>query len=146
MDIFRFLFGWIWRRNSSGAAKLEEYDEEEAQQEASQAAHRQRVLEGQVERESKARQSGIFVKNQRVRYFHKASQQWIDDAHVVGVHHDDGADRPYYTIQYRNRPDDSSSVDDPPQPPMEKQTTHDRLEAAEWDEEKTWSILSKGKA
>lgn len=76
-----------------------------------------------------------FVKNhQRVAYFHKASDTWMNDTYIVGVHHDDGEDKPYYTIRYK-KPDSEE--------PIEKQTTHDRLNYAPWDSEQTWAILSK---
>jgi len=87
------------------------------------------------------------VKNQRVRYYHKASGTWFDDAHVVGVHHDDGADRPYYTIRYRpDDDDDGAAATNGAGMMMEKQTTYDRLEPAEWDEDETGKILSRRKA
>lgn len=93
---------------------------------------RTRMLAGQWDRENQARCStGFLVKNQRVRYFHKASG-YRCEGHVAAVHFDDGPDRPYYTIQYI-APDTNDFV--------EKQTTHDRLEAASWDGDKTWEIL-----
>jgi hypothetical protein len=72
-----------------------------------------------------------FFKNQRVTYFHKASDTWIEDACIVGVHvhHDDGVDQPpSYTIQYHQ----SGSEE-----PIEEQTTHDRLKIPSWDQEWT---------
>jgi hypothetical protein len=59
-----------------------------------------------------------FAKNQHVAYFHKASDTWIENTHIVGVHDDAGVDQPYYTIRY-NQSDSEK--------PIEKQTTHDRL-------------------
>lgn len=101
---------------------------------------RQRMLEGQKKREEDARTLSQFVKNQRVRYYHKLSDAWVEEVRVAGVHHDDGADRPYYTIQFCRDAEDGS-----PQEKVEKQTTSDRLEAAEWDEDKSWAILSASK-
>jgi hypothetical protein len=97
-----------------------------------------RLLQSQKDREIKAssENNSSFAKNQRVAYFHKASDIWMEDCYIVGVHHDDGEDQPYYTIRYK-KPDDAD------QEPIEKQTTHDRLKYAEWDPELTWKILSK---
>jgi hypothetical protein len=70
-----------------------------------------------------------FVKNQRVAYFHKASDTWIEDACIVGVHHDDKVDQPpSYTIRYQH----SDSEE-----PIEEQTAHDRLKIPSWDQEWT---------
>jgi len=93
--------------------------------------HKKRVLEGQREREMKARAEGKFTKNQRARY--QKSPDMIHDAHIVGVHYDDGVENPYYTIQYERENGDR----------VEKQTTPDRLEHVDFDEEKAWAILSK---
>jgi hypothetical protein len=101
--------------------------------EETELENKTRLLQSQKDREIKA--SGeSFAKNQRVAYFHKASNVWFEDTYIVGVHHDDGVDQPYYTIRYKK--DDSEE-------PIEKQTTHDRLKYAQWDPEKTWKILSK---
>jgi hypothetical protein len=113
-----------------------------------------RLLEGQKEREIKASvtteggatATSSFAKNQRVHYFHKASNVWMEDCYIVGVHHDDGEDQPYYTIRYKKPksadPSEEDEEEEPPEP-IEKQTTHDRLKYAEWDPERTWTILSK---
>jgi hypothetical protein len=69
-----------------------------------------------------------FAKNQRVTYFHKASDTWIENTHIVGVQHDDGVDQPYYTIRYKQ-----SDAEEP----IEKQTTNDRLKIPSWDQEWT---------
>lgn len=108
-------------------------DEERARRERE---HRNRLIEGQKNREETASSRNQFTKQQRVRYYHKISDQRIDEAVVVGVHYDDGPDKPYYTIKY-NRPQDGST--------MEKQTTEDRLEEVEFDEQKTWAILDATK-
>jgi hypothetical protein len=73
-----------------------------------------------------------FAKNQRVAFFHKVSDTWIENTHVVGVHHDDGVDQPYYTIRYQQ----SDSEE-----PIEKQTTCDRLKISAWDE--AWTISTR---
>jgi hypothetical protein len=108
--------------------------------------NKKRLLESQKDREIKGAASSTatrncFVKNQRVFYFHKASDTWFDDAYIVGVHHDDGVDQPYYTIRYYKNND--STLEAQLQEPIEKQTTHDRLKYAAWDQDKTWAILSK---
>ena len=95
------------------------------------------ILEGQKSREVQALARDDFCKNQRARYLHKASQTWFDNAHIVGVHHDDGVDQPYYTIMYHPRPEEE---------PVEKQTTRDRLAHVPWDEQKTLEILSSRRA
>ena len=92
---------------------------------------RNRILADQKKREEEARESGSFVKNQPAHYFHKSSGQWFE-SHVVGVHHDDDPDNPYYTIKYRSADGEQ----------IEKQTTGDRLNSVEWDEERSWEILS----
>ena len=96
---------------------------------------KRRLLSDQKEREDRASEAGMFVKNQRALYLHKASGQQVD-AQVVGVHHDDGPDNPYYTIQYQPSQDGER---------IEKQTTGDRLDTVEWDEESSWEIMSKMK-
>lgn len=146
------LLGLMAPRNKRGTANTNQ-DVEATAQEAQAAAeaqaaqealekelqrveHKKSILLSQKEREIQAAGEtavGSFIKNQRVRYFHKLSETWMNDAFIAGVHHDDGVDQPYYTIRY-TKPDTGESI--------EKQTTHDRLEYAEWDEEKTWRIIS----
>ena len=109
---------------------------QEEDRERRETEHRNRLIEGQKDREQKASALNQYTKQQRVRYFHKTSDQWIDEAIVVGVHYDDGPDKPYYTIKY-SRPEDEATI--------EKQTTEDRLEEVEFDEEKTWAILDSTK-
>jgi hypothetical protein len=106
------------------------------EKEMQELENKNRLLESQKDREIKAsnEETSCFVKNQRVAYFHKASDTWMNDCYIVGVHHDDGEDKPYYTIRYK-KPDSDE--------PIEKQTTHDRLNYAPWDPEQTWAILSK---
>lgn len=90
------------------------------------------LLRGQKEREDLAIAAGKFVKNQRARYVHKATEEWFD-AWVVGVHLDDGPDNPYYTIQYHSRDGEW----------IEKQTTSNRMAFVKWDTDLSWKILSK---
>jgi hypothetical protein len=71
---------------------------------------KERILVGQKEREIQASLTGSYVKNQRVRYLHKASQTWYHDAYIVSVHHDDGTDHPYYTIRYNQNSGISSVI------------------------------------
>lgn len=56
---------------------------------------RKRRLDYQRKMEAEAESRGAFAKKQRVRYHNKLQDRW-DDAIVVGVHHDDGPDKPYY--------------------------------------------------
>ena len=125
-------------RDVCGCGGVGEEGDEETQR---QQVIREQLLSGQRERELMA--NPRFVKNQRVRYYHKMSDTWIDDAHVVGVHLDDGPDKPYYTISYPcdggfGGGDTDGNVQ---RKRTEKQTTEDRLEAARWDEDRTWEIL-----
>lgn len=98
---------------------------------------RRTILEGQREREINAMYRSQFTKHQRVRYYHKPSDCWIDEVHVVAVHNDDNDSKPYYTIQLTIV--DSAEPDKVKR--IEKQTTYDRLAPVEWEEEKTWAIL-----
>lgn len=61
-------------------------------------------LETQKEKEEEAETRGAFIKQQRVKYHHKASDAYYD-AVVVGVHFDDGPDRPYYVSVMRDLKD-----------------------------------------
>ena len=56
---------------------------------------RYRRLKSQFEIEQRAEKVNQYVKKQRVLYYSKLEDKWID-AIVVGVHFDDGPDRPYY--------------------------------------------------
>jgi len=55
----------------------------------------QRRLDAQRKLEADAESRGVFAKKQRVRYHNKLQGRW-DDAVIVGVHYDDGPDKPYY--------------------------------------------------
>lgn len=114
---------------SSFYDSMDEEEDEEEEDEAEQ--QRRMLLESQRDLEREALSGCRFAKLQRVRYYHKMSDTWINGAHIVGVHYDDGPDKPYYTIQYN---DDCRKV--------EKQTTVDRLKPSSWEEDKTWEILS----
>jgi len=101
----------------------------------------QSLVEGQYQREQTALAQDSFCKLQRVQYYHKHTDSWIggsedDDVVIVGVHHDDGHDKPYYTIQYHVTEDTGERR------LVEKQTTGDRLRTVPWNAQKTWNILS----
>jgi hypothetical protein len=95
------------------------------------------MLEGQRKREEEAALISQLAKNQRVRYYHKCSRTWFE-AHVVAVHFDDGVDEPYYTIRYSESLAPFRTCS---QGLQERQTTTDRLEVVDWDDEKSWSVL-----
>jgi hypothetical protein len=115
------------------SVSCETFENEESVEIVRQQGFKMTLLQGQRDREESARQSGELVMNQRVRYLkNKAKGTVIDKVHVVGVHSDH---EPYYTIQYRNDNDNDESL-------VEKQTTRDRLETVEWDDELSWEILS----
>lgn len=78
-----------------------EKQEERVKKEASENEdpvyrQRKRKLDAQWKLEEEAKSRGAFAKKQRVKYYHKTTGKWYDDAHVVGVHFDDGPDKPYY--------------------------------------------------
>lgn len=101
------------------------------EEEAKERTRRQgeREERSQREREIEAERKGMFVKKQKVLYYHKSNDKKYY-AIVVGVHFDDGPDRPYYTIKYK-RPDtivDENGVERVTGTiEIEKQTTSDRL-------------------
>uniref|UniRef100_A0A7S2JSX7 Uncharacterized protein n=1 Tax=Leptocylindrus danicus TaxID=163516 RepID=A0A7S2JSX7_9STRA len=101
------------------------------EEEAKERSRRQREREerSQIEREIEAEKKGMFVKKQKVLYYHKSNDKKYY-AVIVGVHFDDGPDRPYYTIKYQ-RPDtivDENGVEHVTgNLEIEKQTTPDRL-------------------
>ena len=78
---------------SSGSSSSEETDAVDKQEQDSLQRKR---LEAQFKLEREAEKRGAYVKKQRVKYFHKGSDQWFDHAMVVDVHLDDGPDKPYY--------------------------------------------------
>lgn len=67
------------------------------EEEAKERTRRQgeREERSQREREIEAERKGMFVKKQKVLYYHKSNDKKYY-AIVVGVHFDDGPDRPYY--------------------------------------------------
>jgi hypothetical protein len=138
--MFGSVYDWVPFRRSRKREEVDEAENKTRPQRKDAAAQRgleykRSLLEDQRERETKARASNQFVKHQRIRYHHKVTNEWFD-GHVVAVHHDDGPDKPYYTITYKPQGCAERS---------EKQTTEDRLEPVEFDEEATWEILAKGK-
>ena len=56
---------------------------------------KKRRLDAQLKAETEAESRGAFCKKQRVKYHNKLLGKW-NDAVIVGVHHDDGPDKPYY--------------------------------------------------
>lgn len=78
----------------------QQHDEEARQfqlQKQQQEKDKYQKLKIQYEIEQKAEKEmkDTFAKKQRVSYYVKADDIWID-AVVVGVHFDDGPDKPYY--------------------------------------------------
>ena len=73
---------------------------------------RQRRLQAQLEAEESANKLGAFAKNQRVSYYHKASD-FSYDAVVIGVHFDDGPDKPYYVSMFTCKDHFNSVSTDP---------------------------------
>ena len=59
----------------------------------------QRLLQEQRCREIDAEERGLFTKYQRVSYYHRVTNTWFRDAHVVDVHFDDGPEKPYYVSE-----------------------------------------------
>ena len=74
-------------------------DDDEPSNNAASSSWQQSLLQGQQEREMKAKRQGLYVKKQRCHYYHKGSNQWFSDAHIAGVHFDDGPDKPYYVSE-----------------------------------------------
>ena len=64
-------------------------------QQTNSDVQRVRRLRGQAEIEKNAEKNGHLAKKQRVKYYHKMNDTYYD-AFIVGVHFDDGPDRPYY--------------------------------------------------
>lgn len=111
-------------------------------EDAKRKAERIRKIRTQFELEKTAEKNGVLAKKQRVRYYHKIADTYFP-AFVVGVHFDDGPDRPYYTIKYK-KPEsetDSDGKEHTTFHSIEKQTDSNRLTTVPWDEEKTWDII-----
>ena len=70
-------------------------DEKIAQKLQQEENDRHQKLKSQYDMEEKAKQLNQFTKRQRVSYHSKVDGTWMD-AVVVGVHFDDGPDKPYY--------------------------------------------------
>ena len=79
------------QRDAMLAQKLRQ-EEEEAQRKLRQ---KKREEEMQIKLELEAERKGLFAKKQNVMYYHKLSDTTYY-AQVVGVHFDDGPDKPYY--------------------------------------------------
>jgi len=61
-------------------------------------------------------------------------------------HHDDGPDKPYYTIKYAKpdvQVDENNGSETVMQCTVEKQTTPDRLDRLPWDEIKAWDAIQQ---
>ena len=151
---------WRWRTSKSKEeagtkpgsateeveAEVQEEEEEETNNISSEALQKQQLLQAQRHREEEATRRNKYCDKQRVRYFYKAANKWYD-AVVVGVHYDDGPDKPYYTILYvRNEVEmDEEGNESVIHKKVEKQTTPDRLERVNFDADKTWDVLSQKK-
>jgi hypothetical protein len=55
---------------------------------------KRRRLDAQKRAEKLAEANGVFAKKQRV-FYHNKSTSTMHDAYIVGVHFDDGPDKPY---------------------------------------------------
>lgn len=77
----------------------EKKDAEMAKELQSQFDRMNRMLEAQKEEEERAAKYGKFAKKQRVSYHHRANDTYYD-AVIVGVHLDDGPDKPYYVSDF----------------------------------------------
>jgi hypothetical protein len=55
---------------------------------------KRRRLDAQKKAETLAESNGVFAKKQRV-FYHNKSTDTMHDAYIVGVHFDDGPDKPY---------------------------------------------------
>lgn len=78
----------------------QQQDEQFARKLQQQEEERYRRLKTQYDFEQKAEKINQFAKQQRVLYHYKAEDKWFD-AVIVGVHLDDGPDKPYYvSIHY----------------------------------------------
>mmetsp|Transcript_4813 Transcript_4813/g.6490 ORF Transcript_4813/g.6490 Transcript_4813/m.6490 type:complete len:165 (-) Transcript_4813:1409-1903(-) len=100
--------------------------EEEKKERERRQKEREEKYQQNLEKE--AEEKGMFVKKQFVIYHHKASKKKYY-SQVVGVHFDDGPDRPYYTIKYERNEEISEEGGNVRMciEVVEKQTTPDRL-------------------
>ena len=62
-----------------------------------------RLLEAQKDAEDRAETQGLYAKKQRVSYIHRGTNTQYD-AMIVGVHFDDGPDKPYYVSKKNRHP------------------------------------------
>eukprot|EP00591_Stephanopyxis_turris_P011643 CAMPEP_0195520900 /NCGR_PEP_ID=MMETSP0794_2-20130614/17609_1 /TAXON_ID=515487 /ORGANISM="Stephanopyxis turris, Strain CCMP 815" /LENGTH=149 /DNA_ID=CAMNT_0040650339 /DNA_START=245 /DNA_END=694 /DNA_ORIENTATION=- len=104
--------------------------------------NRYRRLHAQYDSEMKALSHGMLATKQRVSYHHRGSDEHYD-AVIMGVHLDDGPDKPYYTIKYQRRDKviDEDGVEQDVLLDIEKQTDPDRLTRVSWDEDKAFKEL-----
>lgn len=77
----------------------EKIDAEMAKELQSQFDRMNRMLEAQKKEEERAANYGKFAKKQRVSYHHRANDTYYE-AVIVGVHLDDGPDKPYYVSNF----------------------------------------------
>ena len=84
-------------RNANQGEAFHSSDEQcqPSEQDDTEKNLRKRRLDYQRKMEALAETRGAFAKKQRVKYHNKLQGRW-DDAVVIGVHHDDGPDKPYY--------------------------------------------------
>lgn len=117
-------------------------DAEFAKQLQIEEERKENLLKAQFEDESNAMDHGHFCKRQRVMYHHRSKDAFYE-AVIVGVHYDDGPNKPYYTIRYKTTETltDEQGKTFSQEMDVEKQTTPDRLSQLPWDEEKTWLII-----
>lgn len=110
---------------------------------SAEGLQKRRIIELQRKREEMASVNDTFVVNQQVSYFFKANETRYN-ATIVGVHYDDGPDRPYYTVRFwRNEVEDNDEgIESVVCQIVEKQTTPDRLERVDFDPEQTWRVLN----
>lgn len=117
-------------------------DARERQQTSQDYIIRKRRLDAQQKAETEAESRGAFCKKQRVKYHNKLLGKW-DDAVIVGVHYDDGPDKPYYTIRYQKEEADTDEDGNAETKwvNVEKQTTSERLLRVPFDPDASWELL-----
>jgi len=132
------------RTRDEDSAPLEKNMVLEATKEREKQKRKITILKAQKEEEERSSKVGQFAKKQRVSYHHRATNKRYD-AVIIGVHLDDGPDKPYYTIKYNQTECfvDACGVEEEKECTVEKQTNPDRLTALPWDEDKTWELIRK---
>jgi hypothetical protein len=96
---------FIAPREESGAFEHNESNPMSTQQKSSDEAfakqlqmeeeRKEKLLKAQFEDETHALDHGHFCKRQRVMYHHRSKDAFYE-AVIVGVHYDDGPNKPYY--------------------------------------------------